>query len=334
VLAGCLASCAGCERPPEPPVPVGDLLVTGQYFAHTLLVHEGRLYWPATDGSDSIRSAPVTGGSAQELARVWAVSDLVVADEWLYACAGDVHRVALDGSEPEVFVDIEPAPAFGDCQNVDVDGDAIYWTNLDLTEGQIGRTELATGVSTVLADRQAQPTAVEVDAEYVYWNSAMPNAGGVFRVPKEGGEPLQLLYPESWYDPQFEWQPQAWFMAQDAARLYLALSSLGGDRGIILSVSKEGGDPIFLARDIEDPFDLAVDETHVYWTHNRDNNWVAGDGAEDIAGAVLRIPKEGGEVEVLAPHQNGPSSIALDGEYVYWTNWASGNIRRLRKPDP
>jgi hypothetical protein len=55
-----------------------------------------------------------------------------------------------------------------------------------------------------------------------------------------------------------------------------------------------------LVRDELNPLGIAVDSTHVYYTRND-----AG------AGAVVRIPKQGGEPEVVATRQLDPVQVVL-----------------------
>ncbi|WP_437330352.1 hypothetical protein [Sorangium sp. So ce381] len=45
----------------------------------------------------------------------------------------------------------------------------------------------------------------------------------------------------------------------------------------------------------------------------------------------MRVPIAGGEAEVLASEQDGPSGIAVDDSYVYWANQGAGTVVKLRK---
>lgn len=65
---------------------------------------------------------------------------------------------------------------------------------------------------------------------------------------------------------------------------------------------------------------IAVDATHVYW--------IAGAGMANAS--VMRVAKEGNEPPVtLVTGQNQASWLALDAEFVYWTNsFSAGTISR------
>ena len=95
---------------------------------------------------------------------------------------------------------------------------------------------------------------------------------------------------------------------------YLYWSSTKG----IERVDILGGDPveIGLSPDIRS---VAIDATHVYWT-------------DENAGMIQRVRKDGsGLVEIIGFSQQGPYGLALDNQYVYWSNSTSSNIWRAPK---
>jgi len=75
---------------------------------------------------------------------------------------------------------------------------------------------------------------------------------------------------------------------------------------------------------LEGQGDLALDETHLYWT-------------DPVLGHVARAPLSGGDTEILCSGQLSPYHIALDDAYVYWANvgtrsgQADGAIARAHK---
>src|ERR1700733_4738546 len=59
------------------------------------------------------------------------------------------------------------------------------------------------------------------------------------------------------------------------------------------------------------PGGLVADDTHLYWT-------ILGFG--DADGQVVRMPKVGGSVEVLASGRRRSHQLALDADRVYWAD--------------
>lgn len=76
-------------------------------------------------------------------------------------------------------------------------------------------------------------------------------------------------------------------------------------------------DPATVGSGLADPRNLAVDDSHVYWT--------TGDGK------VQRVPKVGGAVETLASDQDSPGAVTVDATSVFWINEAGGKVMRVPK---
>jgi sugar lactone lactonase YvrE len=337
-VAGCAVALGmagiGCGQE-EPAAADGELLVSGARNAHSLALHDGRLFWFAASGigTGAIRAVSVAGGSPADLATLPNVGQLAVRNGALYACSsavngeGAVYRVGIDDGAVEALGPVVHCAGFA------LDDDAAYVT--DFFGQKIERTALATGEKSVLADNQLRPTAVVVDETVLYWINDDPDsaAGGVFTMPKLGGARRQLVSPDAWRDPRFDAQPQAVTLVLDESHVYVVVNNQNNlsASGALLKVSKSGGPATILALDSESPLDAAVDDTHLYWTRNRANRALLVDGEAEIPGAVVRIAKDGGEPEVLAEHQNRPQGVVLDETHVYWANQVSGNIRRAAK---
>jgi hypothetical protein len=92
-----------------------------------------------------------------------------------------------------------------------------------------------------------------------------------------------------------------------------AASDEAGQR--VTASSLGAGTPVVLATGQEQPGNLVVDDTRVYWSR-------AGNAASD--GSIASVPQSGGSVTVLASGQNVPFGLAVDASNVYWTNFDAG----------
>lgn len=78
--------------------------------------------------------------------------------------------------------------------------------------------------------------------------------------------------------------------------------------------------PFVLATGQTLPSNVALDSTHLYWTN------------QQPGGAVSRVPRSGGPVEVVAQLSLAPGGIAVDDTAVFWSEFASaGSVWRLDK---
>jgi hypothetical protein len=119
-----------------------------------------------------------------------------------------------------------------------------------------------------------------------------------------------------------------------------------------------------------DPYTLAMDDTHIYYTNFTgttvvallkappftptvlasmevnplgvavDDTFVywteAGHvnctlGDDDGIGAVRKIPKGGGAPITIAGSESCPDHVAVDDKFVYWTLYATGVLKRVAK---
>jgi hypothetical protein len=128
------------------------------------------------------------------------------------------------------------------------------------------------------------------------------------------------------------------------------------------------GRPIVLATAQPEPWAIAVDETHVYWTNlaaldpnagtlmrvRKDKSappsmfmrvphpgTVALDATHvywtsrgEAGGYVSRRPKNGGAAEVIATNQIEPMGLAVDEQNIYWTDYGRGGVYKRSKNDP
>jgi outer membrane protein assembly factor BamB len=185
-------------------------------------------------------------------------------------------------------------------------------------------------------------TAIAVDDFFLYWSKA---DGTVRKVSLDGGQITTLASGQNLPD----------HVAVDDGRVYWAT----GD-GAVKAVSKDGGGEIHIAVDAEIT-GLTVDEAHVYWTaaasdgslrraskseddsaavtlasglsgprsprvHSGGVFW-ADQGWSSSAGALMRVPAEGGEPKALIGEPEGALSLAVTGDELYWTTFGDGTVR-------
>ncbi|MEK7846513.1 MAG: hypothetical protein AAB257_06075, partial [Nitrospinota bacterium] len=75
------------------------------------------------------------------------------------------------------------------------------------------------------------------------------------------------------------------------------------------------------------PARIVVDINNVYWTEYA--------GGSENAGAVKKLPINGGDVTILVSGLNAPRGIAMDGNYIYITESGTssneGTIKKIPK---
>jgi hypothetical protein len=145
------------------------------------------------------------------------------------------------------------------------------------------------------------PLALAVDATHLYFTS---KGGRVWRVAKAGGA-AQLL-AERLPD-----EPAA--IAVDASHVYVSAvswaSAADQKKGVVARVAKEGGALEILAKDVDTPRGAWLSPEHAFVVTGRAGR----------PGAVLRIPKAGGEPAVAAEDRT-LGHVALDERTIYVTS--------------
>ena len=157
----------------------------------------------------------------------------------------------------------------------------------------------------VVADGLTEPYAMATDGDWVY-------------VADRGGEAvLRLDFDHDTLHPSFDGATvvaagQAFPVALavgDSGDVYWA-NEVGGEIMALRRGSPEN-EPVAIASGQEQPVGVAVAGEHVYWA-------TRGDGTS--IGSIARVPRTGGEVEVLASGLPEPADLAVGPTYVYWTN--------------
>ena len=228
-----------------------------------------------------------------------------------------------------------------------VDGAAIYWTS---EHGTLNKLDVGGGTSATLANGTAY-TDLRQDAQSLFWTAI--GDGSVHRIDKSGTnasalasqglmQPSDLFVDDGgvfFSDTEAE---QIWFVQKDGTGLQLLASAAPRPRGIAADATHvyftgadgavrrapRGGGAAELVSSAPSGFygrGLVLDADHVYWRVGEIGDFA---GAE---GHVYKVPKAGGPPTSLADSEPGPRQLAIDGEWLYWTNLVSGTVSRVRK---
>ncbi len=218
----------------------------------------------------------------------------IAADaDHVYFCehgTGTIMRAPPEGLEAE-----ELAVTAG-ASSIVLDATHIYWTaSVDGAIYRMPKTweEATPPLPEIVADGQQSPKGLEIDDTHVYWANAAGKS--VVRAPKAGGD-VEVL-AEQLKGPQG--------VRLDATHVYWTES--GGGKVARLAKDDAGGIPETVVSGQGKPWRLWIDETHVYFTNY------------EPLGTVVRVPKDGGTIEILAQDLNSPRDIVGDDTHVYFT---------------
>ncbi len=218
---------------------------------------------------------------------------------------------------------------------------ARLWS-VPITGGELTRHFDLEGLATLAADDSSLYVAVNRDLSTMNTSRAKAPTGRIFRMPLAGGAPVDLatgISPTNiavdgdtvWFDafrmPKDGSKPPASSgikgaiaFAFDTDDVYFTTGKASaqpakpdGKNGRVLRMPKAGGAPVVVATGLPDePSAVAVDGSHVYVAAV---TW--GSEANEKAGVVARVAKEGGPLEVLAADVPMPRAAWLAGDHVF-----------------
>jgi hypothetical protein len=241
----------------------------------------------------------------------------------------------------------------GNATAIAVNGTNVYWATYDgANSGAIWKVPLGGGTPTKLVTTANQQQAVAADATNVYWSGDK----GLSKMPQDGGTPTVLAAGGG-----------GSALALDATNVYY--TNYDGTGNTIRKVPIEGGTPVVIAsfvnptaiavdatnvyilNDVTDSTDsTAVDPLEVApltggplvpvaqgWP------WVAPIGGgltRNLAvgmnsvfwadvGHVGTLPLGGDQTWSVVPDNGEPLGLAMDETSVFWTDVASGEIKRM-----
>lgn len=246
----------------------------------------------------------------------------VTGSQVLYTTVGTpglVGRVETDGGAPATLAVTNTGPL-----DVASNGTDVFF--VDQYSATIRRTTMAGeadgGKGTLVASAGSYPWGIALTTTDVVWTSRgtllPPDAGGGFagdgRVRAvslvDGGGARDLASGLS--------TPLA--IAADGATVYWVNSQ----DGTVMRLDDGASSPVTIATGLVSPWGIVLDARFAYVTCL---------GATDGSGVVVRVAKDGSSAapDVLAQSLAFPSTIAVDGLAVYWTNTHGSSVMKVAK---
>lgn len=275
-----------------------------------LLHHDGTsLYWATGESTTAtIVAMPKSGGATRPVVTLPAgqrVKAFTMDDGFVFFATGrEVRKIAKNAPAGDMGMVIYTAPQpVTDVLAVD---DNVFVGYSDAAEENLGfgRVPKAGGPFVLVDDIASlyRPYAFGSDATHVYYTSdvitrsakgfALPDGGTAAGEPLSENENDELIPIE---DIGIRIDGNAVFWTQTSG----VLASV---EGVFRHATTPGGKPLAL---FDKPASgISVDEKHVYFTLPND-------------GAVRRVPKEGGDAEILLSGQVKPTEVLVDGPTVY-----------------
>ena len=198
---------------------------------------------------------------------------------------------ACSKPQPKVLATIN-----GDVQSLAVDDAYVYLAMMDLGKPSIVRVPKDGGnVDTIIAKTSAV-SSLSVDGGKLYWSEiALGNAPAGPTVVSSDD-----------------------IKAHGGIAAAVSATSAGvKDSGRIMVAPSSGGAATALGHFEGAPGDLALDDASVYVLSL--GTWSAGGEIDTTQGSLMKMPKSGGPVTVLADHLSGPRSLVVDATSVYWS---------------
>jgi hypothetical protein len=270
---------------------------------------------------DDEQSGAVGGGPNELLAIDGFLSQLEADDAKLYFQAmSGIRTMPLAGGAHE-----ELASTTGEAAALDAD--SLWLARGSNGVGQIIRIAKSDGSQQVIVDAQLYPNSIAVDDTQIFWTNrstyqVSPPDGNLMSANKDGSA-LTVLVP-ALAEPNY--------VALDADYVYF---TSGAENGTVSRVKRNGTSLEDLAPGRVWPKDIRVGGAAVYWFDD-----AAGSSQRADTSPLLRLDLITAKLEVLHQDDVRPHSIALDGDYLYWTaqnsgdcntnpNYVDGVVRRM-----
>jgi hypothetical protein len=304
-----LAACAA--NPPAPPLhasvgpaePIEETLAV-TFDGPSMALDDDHVFWAARDGA-IWRRAKRGGSKPVQLAKVSPPVSLITLDReavwWL--AGGRVQAVSKAGGEVRTL----PTRQLHDVWSLARHRDdlVIGVSDPQRMKSTIVRVAAADGapISETSLDGQAPIVASGTDGVYAGTDAVLVRIRNDGRV-----DPLSIGTRE----------------------VPIEVKSIALDRDTVIfssycevrRVSRAGGRTTSLGCKPGEVQQLAIDDTHVYW---------AVAWPEPPGHGIYRVPKRGGEIELVTLLDEAATAIALDRTHLYWASGATGHIKRRRR---
>jgi hypothetical protein len=221
---------------------------------------------------------------------------------------GDAHPLADGGSGGEGSDGDAATGADGSSMTGSdgaVTGDGAHGPSKDGGDGDAGAGHdapsapdgCATGCTGPLASNQANPRAIAIDGNNVYWaNQGVSGGdGSIVSIPKSGGTPVTLASGLS--------APTAL-----SVRTGYVYWTDQGDGMVMRAQVGAANSGQSIAFGQSSPTGIGTDDTNVYWTNG-------GTGSD---GTLQKEPLDGGTATTLAANLLGPGQLAIDAYNAYF----------------
>lgn len=295
-----------------------DVIATAALGSITdIAVDDTNVYWleGTADGGTRVMKAPVGGGASAEIATsTLSPAYLTINATSVYwndydmpGSTGALWSAPLAGGAAVKLTTYIPDVAT--LGNLAVDDTNLYWVSY--TTGTVHAVSIDGGTATDLATGPPGPTAVAVDAQYVYWlNAGQSGSGSIMRLPKKGGAPNTLA--------TLNVDDLRGAIATDTKSIYVRAGSVEGDN--LFAVPLAGGTAASLGAHADDR--LALDTDFLYAN-------TIGDGG---VVAIVKVALGGGIASSLAIETEALDRLAVNRTALFFIAGANrDSIGRVGK---
>jgi len=196
------------------------------------------------------------------------------------------------------------------------DGANVFFAEAEAGFGRILKISSAEGsISEIAKGTDQDLSKVAIDSQAVYWLAS----NSLLKAPLSGGAPIELATTTG------PGTGNVWGLASDGKYVYWSdRNNYKGDHantGAIRRVSTNGGAVETVASNLPGrPWDIVVDETHVYWVINAERD-----------GGIMRVSKTGGTPFMVVAGQRSAVHLAADATHIYWCNTGDGVVATFGK---